>query len=202
MNRHGRDRALRPGPLLEAYARGAFPMDAPEDAGGPVPFYTADPRAVIPVAHFRVPRSVARAIRRTPYEVRIDAAFTDVLRACADRDEGTWLSPRLIDAYTDLHRVGNAHSVECWHAGRLVGGLFGVTLGGLFTGESMFHHAPDAGNQALVATGLRLRERGYTLWDIQMATDHTARFGAVWIDAAEYRARLAHALGQACRFTP
>jgi len=134
--------------------------------------------------------------------VRIDTAVREVLEACAVRPEGTWLSPRLVDAYLALHAVGHAHTVECWDGERLVGGLFGVALGGLFTSESMFHLAPDAGNVALVATARHLRERGYVLWDIQMATDHTARFGAELVDRGEYRRRLADALTVRRRFTP
>ena len=114
--------------LLSAYACGAFPMDAPEHARGPVPYFEADPRAVIPVSAFRIPRSVARGIARSNYAIRIDTAFAPVCQACAER-EGTWLSPRLIDAYCRLHAAGYAHSVEAWEGPRLVGGLFGVALG-------------------------------------------------------------------------
>jgi leucyl/phenylalanyl-tRNA--protein transferase len=195
VSRPARDEGLRPAVLLAAYARGAFPMDSEEDAGGPVPFYEADPRAVLPVEGFRVPRSVARAMRRGGLEVRVDGAFREVCEACAVRDEGTWLSPRLVRAYCALHAIGYAHSVEAWSEGRLVGGLFGVALGGLFTSESMFHRLPDAGNVALVATAARLRERGFTLWDIQMATPHTERFGAERITRREYRRRLGRAVG-------
>jgi len=202
VTRWARDPALRAGPLLAAYSRGAFPMDDPDAAAGPVAFYEADPRAVLPVEGFRIPRSVARALRRREYEVRVDSAFQEVLEACALRAEGTWLSPRLVEAYVDLHRVGHAHSVETWRDGRLAGGLFGVALGGLFTSESMFHRLPDAGNVALVATARRLAERGFVLWDIQMATEHTARFGAVHVDREEYRRRLAEAVPLRRRFFP
>jgi leucyl/phenylalanyl-tRNA--protein transferase len=187
-----------PGPdpqeLLNAYAYGAFPMDAPEHAAEPVPYYEADPRAVIPIDAFRIPRSVARGIARTGYGIRVDSAFAAVCHACAARPEGTWLTPRLIEGYCRLHAAGYAHSVEAWDDTRLVGGLFGVALGGLFTSESMFHTASDAGNAVLVATARQLAERGYALWDIQMSTEHTMRFGTELIARAEYRARLRDAL--------
>ncbi|MCC6832684.1 MAG: leucyl/phenylalanyl-tRNA--protein transferase [Thermoleophilia bacterium] len=201
--RHRAHEVLQPRALLAAYAHGAFPMDDPAHPGGPVEFYEADPRAVIPVDGFRTPRSVARAVRRGEYEVRVDTAVREVLEACAvRRRDGTWLSPRLVDAYEALHMAGHCHTVECWRDGRLAGGLFGVALGGLFTSESMFHRAPDAGNVALWATARRLAERDYVLWDIQMATEHTARFGAELVDRGEYLRRLARALAVRRAFAP
>jgi leucyl/phenylalanyl-tRNA--protein transferase len=187
-------RGPEPHELLNAYAYGAFPMDAPEHAAAPVPYYEADPRAVIPIDAFRIPRSVGRGIARTGYAIRVDTAFAEVCRACAQRAEGTWLSPRLIDTYCRLHAAGYAHSVEAWDRTRLVGGLFGVAVGGLFTSESMFHAATDAGNAVVVATAWRLAERSFVLWDIQMATEHTMRFGTELIPREEYRARLQQAL--------
>jgi leucyl/phenylalanyl-tRNA--protein transferase len=187
--------------LLNAYAFGAFPMDDPDDADGPVPYYESDPRAVIPIDRFRVPRSVARGIARTGYDIRIDTAVGPVLDACADRADGTWLSPRLITAYLDLHAAGFAHTVEAWDGTDLVGGLFGVALGGLFTSESMFHAASDAGNAVLVATARHLAARGFVLWDIQMATDHTMRFGTELIPRDTYRARLQEAIRLPREFT-
>jgi leucyl/phenylalanyl-tRNA---protein transferase len=188
-----------PAELVAAYARGWFPMDE-EGARGPVPFYEADPRALLPIERFRVPRSVARAARRREYAVRVDGDFAGVVARCAEREEGTWLTPRLVRSYVALHERGGAHSVECWDGGRLVGGLFGVALGGLFTSESMFHRAPDAGSLALVATAARLRERDYLLWDIQMPSAHTARFGARLVSADRYRELLADALAVRRRF--
>jgi leucyl/phenylalanyl-tRNA--protein transferase len=182
------------GELLNAYAFGAFPMDDPADAGGPVPFYESDPRAVIPIDRFRVPRSVARGVARTGYDIRIDTAVRPVLEACADRPDGTWLSPRLIASYRDLHAAGFAHTIEAWDDTGLVGGLFGVALGGLFTSESMFHAASDAGNAVLVATARHLVVRRFVLWDIQTATEHTMRFGTELIPRAEYRERLHEAI--------
>lgn len=177
---------------MRAYAAGLFPM-AGED--GVIRLYEADPRAVIPVETPRVPRSVARARRRRGYRIAVDRDFPAVVQACRERrDDGEWLSPALAAAYVRLHGHGLAHSVECWDGEDLVGGLFGVALGGLFTSESMFHRAPDAGSLAIVATAERLREHGFLLWDVQMASPHTARFGAVEIPAEEYRRRLAAAL--------
>jgi leucyl/phenylalanyl-tRNA---protein transferase len=186
--------SLEPDALLAAYARGWFPMDEP-GASGPVGLYEADPRGVMPIEGFRVPPSVGRRLRRAAYEIRLDAAFPQVAAGCAVRPgEPTWLTPRLVAAYERLHGIGLAHSVEAWRDGRLCGGLFGVALGGLFTSESMFHRAPDAGNAALVATARMLRAAGYALWDIQMTSPHTARFGALDIAPRAYRRRLREAL--------
>ena len=188
------DPSLEPDALLAAYARGWFPMDEP-GASGPVGLFEAEPRGVMPIEGFRVPRSVARGLRGADYEIRLDAAFPHVAAGCAVRPgEPTWLTPRLVAAYERLHGLGVAHSVEAWRDGRLCGGLFGVALGGLFTSESMFHRAPDAGNAALVATARMLRAAGYALWDIQMTSPHTARFGARDIAPRDYRRRLREAL--------
>jgi len=183
--------SLDPRQVLAGYASGWFPMDVDGEVG----FYETDPRAVIPMEGFRVPRSVRRGLREPRFDVRIDAAFDEVVDACGGpRHGGAWLTPRLADAYRSLHRAGYAHSVEVWRDGTLAGGLFGVALGGLFTSESMFHRVSDAGSAALVAAHRHLRERGFTLWDIQMASHHTERFGAVGVPPAEYRRRLMQAL--------
>ncbi len=186
-------RVTTPSPhdLLSAYGAGWFPMDI----DGHIGFYEFDPRAVIPLDGFRVPRSVRRALREDPFEIRVDTAFADVVAACGEpRDGGDWLSPRLTDTYLALYAEGYAHSVEVLFAGRLVGGIFGVALGAMFTSESMFHRVANAGNAALVATHRHLVERGFVLWDIQMTSPHTSRFGAVDLDPAEYRRRLQAAL--------
>ncbi|HWH14979.1 MAG TPA: leucyl/phenylalanyl-tRNA--protein transferase [Miltoncostaeaceae bacterium] len=193
---------MRPDDLLAAYAHGLFPMDA-EDQVGPIGFYYADPRAVLPIADLRVPGSVRRAMRRPGWEIHIDRDFAGVVRGCAaHRADGVWLTPRLARAYEDLHAAGWAHSVEVWSGGALAGGLFGVALGGLYTSESMFHRVPDAGNLALVAAAAHLHARGFMLWDIQMATPHTARFGAERIAQSEYRRRLRDALRLRRTFAP
>jgi len=183
--------------LVAAYARGWFPMAGPD---GAIALYEADPRGLLPIEEFRVPRSVARALRRAPFEVTVNRDFDAVVSACADRPEGTWLSPELAAAYWALHRLDAAHSVECRRAGRLVGGLFGVALGGLFTSESMFHRAPDAGSAALVAAAGILGREGFVLWDVQELSPHLARFGGYEVSGAEYRTRLRAALRLARRF--
>ncbi|MFP5451126.1 MAG: leucyl/phenylalanyl-tRNA--protein transferase [Thermoleophilia bacterium] len=198
MSRHARRDAapepeLQPDAMLGAYLRGWFPMDR-GGAEGPVLFYESDPRGVMPIEDFRVPRSVTRGLRARAYEIRVDTAFAEVAAACSGDRDGEWLTPRLVDAYTRLHEAGWAHSVEAWSGERLCGGLFGVAIGTLFSSETMFHQAPDAGNAALVGTALLLRSRGFTLWDIQAVSPHTARFGAHGISPGEYRRRLAAAV--------
>ncbi len=186
--------SLAPEILLAGYLHGWFPMDE-GGAAGPIGMFEADPRGVIPIDGFRIPRSVRRALRARRYEIRIDTAFAEVVELCAERGEqGVWLTPRLGRAYVGLHRGGHAHSVEAWHEGRLCGGLFGVAIGGMFSSESMFHRAPDAGNAALVGAAGRLALAGFRLWDIQVTSEHTLRFGAQAIAPAEYRRRLARAL--------
>lgn len=187
--------SLRPDALLHGYLNGWFPMDEP-GSRGPVGMYESDPRGVMPIEGFRIPRTVRRALRARPYEIRVDAAFADVVRGCSERPdaEGIWLTPRLGRAYVALHRRGVAHSVEAWSGGRLVGGLFGVSLGGMFSSETMFHRAPDAGSAALVAAAGLLAAAGFVLWDIQMTSEHTRRFGAEEISPAEYGRRLERAL--------
>jgi len=164
------------------------------DVDGRIGLYECDPRAVVPVESARVPRSVGRAERREGFEIRLDTAFAEVVRACGGPRTGEWLTPRLAEAYVALHRIGVAHSVESWRDGRLAGGLFGVALGGLFTSESMFHREADAGNVALAATVRLLSRGGFVLWDVQMWSAHLGRFGAVNVSPGEYRERLARAL--------
>lgn len=187
--------SLAPAALLAAYLRGWFPMDAP-GAAGAIGLYEADPRALMPVEGFRVPRSVARELRGAGYEIRVDAAFDEVVGACSIDRDGVWLTPRLARAYGRLHRAGHAHSVEAWRDGDLCGGLFGVAIGGLYSSESMFHRASGAGNAALVGAAELLRGLGAVLWDIQMASEHTRRFGAREVGAREYRRLLGAALAR------
>ena len=187
--------SLAPEALIAAYTHGWFPMDEP-GAGGPIGLFEADPRSVIPIDAFRIPRSVSRNLRVAGFETRVDTAFADVAAACGGDRGGEWLTPRLADAYLALHLAGFAHSVEIWREDRLCGGLFGVALGGLFSSETMFHREPDAGNAALVATAALLRDAAFTLWDIQVASDHTKRFGAVELSSPGYRRRLRDALAE------
>jgi leucyl/phenylalanyl-tRNA--protein transferase len=182
--------SLTPELIVAAYCRGIFPM---ADEDGDIGWYSPDPRAVFPLDAFHVPRSLAKTIRRGTFEVRVDTAFEAVMRGCADRDL-TWISEEIVRSYTALHRVGLAHSVEAWREGRLVGGLYGVSLGGAFMGESMFSRETDASKVCLVFLVERLRERGYVLLDSQMATEHLARFGQIEIPRREYLRQLRAAL--------
>ena len=168
--------------------------------GRVIRWYAPDPRAIIPLDAFHVPRSLRQTIRKGIFEVTVNADFPGVIRACAERGEETWISREIERAYTELHALGLAHSVECWKEERLVGGLYGAALGGAFFGESMFSRETDASKVALVALVERLQARGFTLLDVQYLTPHLARFGAVEISRAEYERRLAGALALARRF--
>jgi leucyl/phenylalanyl-tRNA--protein transferase len=178
--------------ILEAcYRAGAFPM---ADGYGRIEFYRSDPRSVLEFEDLRVSKSLGRVIRKGVYEVRVNEDFGGVVRACADREE-TWISAEIVAAYTRLHRAGKAHSVEAYDRdGELVGGLYGVALGGAFMGESMFSRASDASKVCLVHLVGRLRERGYVLLDCQIQNDHLARMGAKEIPGPEYDRRLHRAL--------
>jgi len=177
--------------LLEwCYRGGAFPM---ADRFGRVEFYRSDPRAILELGDLRVTKSLARVIRKGVYEVRVDEDFGSVIRACADRRE-TWINAEIIHAFAELHRRGKAHSVEAYRDGELAGGLYGVSLGGAFMGESMFARARDASKVCFVHLVQRLRERGYVLLDCQIQNDHLRSLGSTEIPEREYLARLREAL--------
>jgi leucyl/phenylalanyl-tRNA--protein transferase len=180
---------LDPGTLLAAYRHGLFPMPLHNTIG----WWSPDPRGILPLEGLKVSRSLRRSLAR--YEVRIDTAFADVVAACADpsRPDG-WISQEIQAAYTRLHQMGWAHSVESWHDGTLVGGLYGVAIGGLFAGESMFHHRTDASKVALVHLVDGLAATGGSLLDVQWRTPHLARLGVVEISREEYLRRLRDAL--------
>lgn len=184
--------------LIAAYAQGIFPMSLGEDQGGEIGWFSPDPRGIIPLDTFSIPRRLARVIRQGRFDVRFDTAFEAVMRACAaDRrgdKEGTWISEEIIESYVALHARGLAHSVECWREGQLVGGLYGVHLGSAFFGESMFHTETDASKVALAALAERLRERGFTLLDTQWITPHLEQFGAIEIPKGQYLERVSNAL--------
>jgi leucyl/phenylalanyl-tRNA--protein transferase len=189
---------IDPALLVRAYREGIFPM-ALED--GEIGWFSPDPRGILPLETFHVPARLNRTMRRSAFEVRIDADFEGVMRACAaDREEGTWISEEIVDGYTALHRLGLAHSIEVWQGGLLAGGLYGVHLGGAFFGESMFHRVTDASKVALTALVDRLTRRGFTLLDIQWVTPHLEQFGAIEIPRPEYLRRLRRALERPCRF--
>jgi leucyl/phenylalanyl-tRNA--protein transferase len=174
------------------------------DDAGVIRFYTANPRGLIPLDdRFHVPHTLGQLLRRRPavFDVRINHDFTATMRACMEaRDGGTWISEELVAAYTRLHQLGFAHSVETWQDDELVGGLYGVSLGAAFFGESMFHRKRDASKYALFHLVQRLRERGYELLDSQATTPHLCRFGAYDVPAGEYLALLDRALGRECEF--
>jgi len=177
--------------ILEAcYRAGAFPM---ADSYGRIEFYRSDPRSVLELEDLHVSRSLARVIRKGTYEVRVDEDFGGVISACADREE-TWINAEIIDAYVHLHRAGKAHSVEAYNGGNLVGGLYGVTLGGAFMGESMFTRMRDASKVCFVSLVERLRQRDFLLLDCQIQNAHLASLGAREIPETEYLHRLHQAL--------
>ena len=177
--------------VLEAcYRAGAFPM---ADRYGRIGFYRSDPRSVLEFEDLHVSRSLGRVIRKGTYEVRVDEDFEGVVRACADREE-TWINAEIVRAYVRLHQVGKAHSVEAYHGGELAGGLYGVSLGGAFMGESMFARMPDASKVCFFYLVERLQERGFELLDCQIQNDHLARLGAKQIPESEYLWRLERAL--------
>ncbi len=187
---------LTPEILLDAYACGIFPM---ADSADDPELFWVNPlrRAIIPLDGFHVPRRLRRVVRSGRFEVRCDSAFGETMRGCAEPGEkrpNTWINDTILDLYERLHRRGHAHSVECWREGRLVGGLYGVSLGAAFFGESMFSRETDASKVALVHLVARLRQGGYRLLDVQFMTAHLARFGAVEIPRRHYRRLLAEAL--------
>lgn len=188
--------------LLAAYASGWFPM---ADGEGQISWYSPDPRGIIPLDTFHVPSRLQRVVRQGRFRITINQEFEAVIRACAGAerdpdDGGTWISEEIVQSYCALHRLGHAHSVESWQEDRLVGGLYGVALGGAFFGESMFHRSPDASKVALVALVDRLRTRGFLLLDTQWVTGHLQQFGAAEIPRAAYLALLAKSLRSGAHF--
>lgn len=194
----GRKLTLTPEDVVLAYRHGIFPMA--DERSGQVLWFRPDPRAVIPLDGFHVSRSLARTIKRAAFEIRVDTGFEAVMRGCADRPEGTWISERFVEVYGALHRAGHAHSVEAWQDGRLVGGTYGLAQGGAFMAESMFHLETDASKVALAALVSRLRERGFILLDVQYLTPHLESLGAIEITRREYEQRLEQALVLPCTF--
>lgn len=186
--------------LLKAYASGVFPMA--ESANDPEVFWVRpETRGIIPLDAFHVPKSLAKTIRQRRFDIRFDSDFSAVIDACAqERDvrPSTWINGPIREAYVALHAVGHAHSVEAWSDGQLVGGLYGVTLGAVFFGESMFSRQDDASKVCLYWLVQRLKERGFMLLDTQFTTDHLKRFGAIDVPRRRYEKMLAEAVkGQA-----
>jgi leucyl/phenylalanyl-tRNA---protein transferase len=186
---------LEPGTVLGAYRAGIFPMPVQTDGAELLAWWSPDPRGVLPLDGLRVSRSLRRSCRR--FEVRVDTAFEAVVDACADPGRtGRWITPSIREAYVGLHHLGWAHSVEAWDDDGLAGGLYGVAIGGLFAGESMFSRRTDASKVALVGLVDRLRAGGASLLDVQWVTPHLASLGAVEVPRADYLRRLAAAVAQ------
>ena len=184
--------------LLNGYRIGYFPMAV----NGGISWFSPEQRGVIPLERFRIPRRLARLLRQGRYKCTINESFRNVIMACASREDSdsNWIDEEILESYCALHRAGHAHSVEVWHEGRLAGGLYGVTLGGAFFGESMFHHVGNTSKVALCALVNRLCERRFTLLDLQWSTPHLRQFGAVEISRAEYLTLLAESVVLNCAF--
>lgn len=193
---------ITPQMLLRAYATGVFPMA--ESADDPGLFWLEpEQRGILPLTEFHVPRRLARTLRSGRFHFRVDTAFEEVIAACAAAVEdrpSTWISKRIRSLYGQLHRLGHCHSVECYSGADLVGGLYGVAIGGAFFGESMFHRATDASKAALVHLVDRLKIGGYTLLDSQFITEHLSQFGAIEIPKQEYQIRLKDAIKRRANF--
>lgn len=194
---------LHPDRLLKGYCQGIFPWYSD---GQPILWHSPDPRFVLELDQLHVPRTLRQRARKRPYRLSMDTAFDEVISQCADvprrGQDGTWITDDMERAFNGLFELGFAHSVEAWLDGLLVGGLYGVSLGGLFFGESMFSTAPDASKLAFVALVEQLRAWDFGLLDSQVYTDHVGRFGAVEIPRERYLARLAECLEQPTRRGP
>jgi leucyl/phenylalanyl-tRNA--protein transferase len=184
--------------LLLAYRSGIFPWTVK-----PVTWWSPDPRAIFELDRFYVSRSLAKLIRQRVFAITRDQAFAQVMKGCAAPARGrrsTWITPEFIAAFTELHRQGHAHSLECWQGERLAGGIYGVALGGFFAGESMFHRVNNASKVALFHLIEHLRGRSFLLFDIQMLTPATAQLGGITLPREEYLKRLAQAVEKTCSF--
>jgi leucyl/phenylalanyl-tRNA--protein transferase len=184
--------------LLLAYRSGIFPW-----TDNPISWWSPDPRGIFELDQFHVPRSLEKFLRKNPYAVTLDRAFRAVMEGCAvpDARRGkSWITPNFIAAFARLHDAGHAHSVECWRGEELVGGIYGVAVGGMFAGESMFHRADNASKVALHHLVTHLRAKGFALFDIQMVTETTQALGAMEIPRAVYLERLSRATEMKCTF--
>jgi len=185
--------------LMLAYRSGIFPWTV-----NPLTWWSPDPRAIFELDAFHVGRSLSRLIRKGVFRITIDQAFNQVMKGCATAGPGrssTWITAEFFDAYSLLHAQGHAHSVECWLGEELAGGIYGVALGGLFAGESMFHRASNASKVALCHLIEHLKTKGFVLFDIQMLTSITAQLGGINIPRREYLRRLADAVEKTCSFS-
>ena len=184
---------LTPAILLDAYSMGLFPMG--DEDSGEIHWYSPDPRAILPIDGLRVSRSLRRIISRDVFEVTFDQAFEATVLACADRSS-TWISGEIVRSYTELHKLGHGHSVECWQEGELVGGLYGVHIGSAFFGESMFHRVSNASKVALYHLVEYLKDHMFTMLDIQFMTSHLESIGAVDVPRSRYLRILHDAVSQ------
>ncbi|MBI3586071.1 MAG: leucyl/phenylalanyl-tRNA--protein transferase [Ignavibacteriales bacterium] len=190
-NKQSKSRVIEPQFLLMAYCNGYFPMA--DSKTGEIGWYSPDPRTIFDLNEFNVPRSLRLTIKKNLFEIRLNTRFEEVMRKCGEREE-TWISEDIIQSYVELHRLRFAHSVEAWKENKLVGGLYGVAIGGAFFGESMFSRERDASKVALVYLVERMKERGFELLDTQYSTPHLTRFGAKEIPREEYLERLKTAI--------
>ena len=187
---------LDPDLLIQGYRLGVFPMATRDDS---IEWFSPDPRAILPLENFHVPHALRRLMRRKTFEATIDKAFPEVIQSCAQR-KNTWINHEIIDSYTRLHELGHAHSLECWQNERLVGGIYGVSIGGFFAGESMFHRVSNASKVALFHLVEHLRQQQFELFDIQMLTPITEQLGGSEVPRDTYLKRLTHAVEKECRF--
>ena len=174
--------AIEPRALINAYCNGIFPMGMDN---GRLSWFSPDPRGIIPIGDFRVPRSVRAELRRMAFDIRVDTAFSSVVRGCGDRD-GTWITREIVGSYETLHKMGCAHSIETWSGDELIGGLYGVSIGGAFFGESMFSLVSGGSKAALVWLMHHLQKKGFILHDTQWTTPHLAMFGGTEIPRGNY----------------
>jgi leucyl/phenylalanyl-tRNA--protein transferase len=184
---------IEPELLLEGYRLGVFPMAM---HNGAIEWFSPEPRGILPLRDFHVPHALQRTLRKEIFEIRIDTNFVEVMQACASRSD-TWINREIIESYSRLHELGHAHSVEAWRNGELAGGLYGVSLGGAFFGESMFHHVTDASKIALCGLVERLRAKKFALLDTQWLTPHLLQFGGVEVPRTQYL----HLLGRALQLS-
>jgi leucyl/phenylalanyl-tRNA--protein transferase len=184
--------------LLLAYRSGIFPW-----TDAPVTWWSPEPRGILELDEFKLSRSLNRVLRQRRFRVTVDQAFTEVMEGCAEPAPGrdsTWITPGFVEAYSEMHRLGHAHSLECWQSERLAGGIYGVAIGGFFAGESMFHRVSDASKVALFHLVEHLGRRKFALFDVQMLTPITRQLGGINILRSEYLKRLETAVKKQCTF--
>ncbi len=182
--------------IIEAYKQGVYPMDTEQG----IRWFSPDPRCIIDLDHFHIPKRLARKYKQRVFTMKINTSWNEVLFHCANRKEGTWLSEEMKEVYTELYEQGMAHSIEAYAGNELAGGLYGVSIGGAFMAESMFHLVTDASKFCLVYLVEHLKKQGFVLLDTQDFSLHKARFGAILIPRISYLKKLAHALTLNCQF--